>query len=292
MPSTPPGHESNPPRRDRASRQDRYAPPRRPGSSIPGGPIPPPGPSSSAPEEIIRIRTNTVHVTPYSRSDGSVWALIREQRAAAGLSTAQLAARAHLSELTVEAIEAGAIERLPIGEAGRREVAALCRVLELDPEPFLHAMRDTLRSPFARGLERQRPISRRSRVVAIGTIWVLLLAALAGTKGFGWFEKGPSTGPRTTPAASKKTTTTTSTTTTSTTTTTLPVYTVRVAASGRTKIVVEADGTVVFDDIVTADEAPKEFRGTRVLLTIGRPSVAEIAVNGQPRPAAEQMTIP
>lgn len=123
---------------------------------------------------IIRIRTNSVDANSARRPVPALWDELRRLRTAAGLDVKEAARRAGLSVVTVEAIEAGALERLPIGAAGRREVVSLCDVLGVDASPYLDDLREQVRPPLASSLERQRPANRRSRVVVFGLIWAVL----------------------------------------------------------------------------------------------------------------------
>ncbi len=239
---------------------------------------------------LIRIRTNAVGAHDGLRRD-DVWLRLYEARDEAGLTPAQLAERARVSVLTVEAIEAGAVERLPIGEPGRREVRQVCRALRLDPEPFVEALSAGTSPPLSQKLERQRPARSRSPLLYVALAWVVILAGFLAFRlaGGGSGDSGR-TEPE--PAPTKATTTTTTSTTTTSTTTLPPVYAVTVRATGGpSRVKVTVDGATVFSETIRKGQA-KEFRGREVLLVVNRPERVVVAVDGQAIPAKAQMRIP
>ena len=236
--------------------------------------------------EIIRIRTNAVApaTDPVAGVSGfDIWGRIHLARIEEGLSTAQVAKRAGVPVFAVEAIETGAVERLPVGDAGRREIAAVCRALQLDPDPFVEAQRTQLRSPpLSDGLGRMQPLAGRTRFVVLGIVWVVLVGIVLLSALFGWFGAGEPRGEA--PTSVTRTTLAAPTTAAPTTTAPLPPvrYEVTVTAGAD-----DAELRVTVDDeapetVVLGDGESRTFRGDRLRFVFSDPDDFAVVVNGDP----------
>lgn len=118
---------------------------------------------------------------------------LRRAREAAGLSAEQLANRLHLSVSTIEALESDDYTCLPQPAYIRGYLRAAARALEIDDAPLLQAF-------DAQGLSEPRldapPVLPRTSDVAANRghrrapylVGLVILLALAGLIGYGWFE--------------------------------------------------------------------------------------------------------
>lgn len=244
-------------------------------------------PESVRDEKVVRIRTNAIGPATASTRPEGPWQLFGETRQAAGMSRRQLARRARVDELTVDAIESGAVERLPIGDAGFRELQAVCRVLKLDPGPFVQALKERHATPLSRGLERQRPKSRRLSWLKIAVaVWIVIVAGvlIARFAISGNDEPDGEVSPSTAVSDDSASSTTPKTTTTTVPPSTAPppppvAYTVSiVTARADSWVEVKVDGVDVFADTIPKGET-REYAGNNIQLTIGRPDAVDLVVN-------------
>lgn len=246
---------------------------------------------------IIRIRTNSIDPDAARHTVPTMWDELRRIRASAGLDVKETARRAGLSVVTVEAIEAGAIERLPIGEAGRREVVSLCDVLGVDPAPYLDDLREQLRPALASRFERQRPANRRSRLVVFGLIWAVLAVGFTVS----WLvSRGPDTGVPATDAAATSNDVATSSTAAPSTTAPAPPAPADARAPGEAVTVsivaarddvwvrVAADGAEVQAGVVRHGDRV-DVSGRSVDVVLSKPSATDVSVDSAPVQASATM---
>lgn len=234
--------------------------------------------------QVIRIRTGNIGSTAPEHTRDTPWSEIGVARREAGLSVEQVALEARVSPLVVEAIESGAVERILIGDGGRRETVAVCRVLELDPLPYLQDLR--VRRPAVSGqLDTPRTtVGRRTRFLIIGLVWIALGALLVVGRSLGWMGSDDSPAPRTSAPASVS-----SAVPTSTPPNPAVAFSVEVHATrGGSPVRATVQGTVTYDEILRLDEEVR-FEGDWIQLRIVQPTMVRVFVNGTPVAAETDM---
>jgi hypothetical protein len=230
--------------------------------------------------EIIQIRTrDSVGQTP-PPGGAAPWHLFGETRRRQGLSMEEVAARARVSPFVVEAIETGAIERLPVGNGGRRETIAVCRTLDIDPKPFVADLRQR-RPALAGQLDSPKQVGRRTRFLIIGMAWILLGAVLVTGRAVGWIDSDSEPAPAPTTAAREAESGQTEAVPTTAAAPQTGAYRVDVKATlGGTPLVATVDGTVVYDEILAQDDKER-FEGEDIRLQIVQPTMVRVSVNGK-----------
>ncbi len=236
-------------------------------------------------DRVVRIRTNTIGTNGgHDRATGP-WLAVLRARKEAGLTLRELAISAGVSELTVESVEAGAIERLPIGEPGQREIQSICRVLDLDFEPFGLAAREARALPLSRTLlMRQQPVERRSKLKVIVGAWILIIVVGLGIRAF--IIRGDDMPPElagSTEVAATETTIAPPTTTPPPPPPPAEKYAVEISASrSDTWLEVNIDGEQRFFGTLPRGEA-MIFAGNDLSIVFGRPGSVDMVVNGETR---------
>lgn len=231
--------------------------------------------------QVIKITTGNIGPPAPRTVESATWQAVGQARREQGLSIEQVAARARVSPLVIEAIEAGAVERLPVGNGGRRETIAVCRVLGLDPRPFLQDL--SVRRPSVTAqLDAPRQVGRRTRFLIIGLVWILLSAVLVVGRALGWMDGSEDTSSTTTSAP------------TTTVATTVPpnpavAFTVEIQATrGGTPVKATVDTQVRYDQILEQGESVR-LEGNVVELRVVQPTMVRVFVNGSPVAAEPEM---
>lgn len=245
---------------------------------------------------IIRIRTDAIPTDSARHPTPALWDGLRQLRMEAGLGIDEAARRSGLSVGTVEAIEAGAVERLPIGAPGRREVASLCRVLGTDPAAFLDEMREQRRPALARQFEHQRPANRRSRLVVFGLLWALIALGFTASWLLGRDRGSTTDTPRTQPATTDvapETTAPAAVTTVSSPEEFTPApggvhEVVVVAARDDVWVRAEADAQVVHSGVVRRGDRI-ELSGRVVDVVVSKPAAVDVTVDARAVPVTAEM---
>lgn len=246
---------------------------------------------SAEDDNILRIRTNEVAQATSVVADGP-WELIRAAREAADLSSAEVAHRSRVSELTVDAIENGRLEQLPFGDAGAREVQQVCRTLKLEPAEFEDAFLARRPAPLSSSLRTQKPPRRRfSWIIVVIVIWILIIGGAVAAR-FVVTDDGNSDAATT---AAPTTVTTTAPPTTAPPVTEPPPPPVAFAVSlgaarSDTWVQAEVNGETQFIGTIPQGET-RDWSGDTVKLTIGRPSAVDLTVNGQPHTPERQVNL-